>query len=96
MEESTDAAIVSSEMDGYADSSRPSLIQATLALGLRSSIVESPIGKTIESAKSKKSCSPSRFDSQSLRLITKCFLGEQETDLQMAEFDRSGNICDCG
>ena len=55
-------------------------------------IVESPIGKTIESAKSKTSCSPSRFDSQSLRLITRCFLGEKETDLQMADFDRSGNI----
>ena len=92
LEESTDAAIVSSEMDGGADSSRRPLGSSYSGVRTEVSIVESPIGKTMESAKTKKSCSPPRFDSQSLRLITKCFLGEQETDLRMAEFDRSGNI----
>ena len=37
-------------------------------------------------------CLPPSFDSQLLRLITRCTSGEQETDFRMAEFDQSGNI----
>ena len=56
------------------------------------SILESSIGDPQEVAKTTIFCSPSRLDSQSLRSITRCFLGEQGIDMWMAEFDQSANI----
>ena len=56
------------------------------------SIVESSIRNSKEMVSEAIFCLPTRFDSQSLRLITRCSSGGQETDLRMAELDQSGNI----
>ena len=41
-------------------------------------------------------CKSAQFDSQALRLATRCSFGTQEADFRMAEFDRSGNIITVG
>ena len=87
-----DTVIGTGEIDGDSVSSRRYSDSSYFGASTGLAIVESPIGKPMESAKTMTSCLPSRFDSQSLRLITRCFLEEQETDLRVAEFDQSGNI----
>ena len=91
-EDLVDPLVGAGEMVGDSDSSSRYSDSSYSGASTRIAIVESPIGKPMESVKTKTSCLPSRFDSQSLRLITRCFSGEQDTDLRVAEFDQSGNI----
>ena len=90
LEDLVDPVVGAGEIGGDADRSKRYADSGYL--GARIGVVIGPIGKPTESVETKTFCLPSRFDSQSLRLITRCFLGEQETDLRVAEFDQSGNI----
>ena len=91
-EDSVGAIIEADEMSGnsgssghYPNSSYPGASTEVL-------IIKSSISNPTEVAKITILCLPSRLDSQSMRLITRCTSGEQQTDFRMAEFDQSGNI----
>ena len=59
------------------------LIQATLTFGLRSRLSRAPL-VTAWKIRALRYFAFREFDSQALRLITRCSSGEQETDLRMA------------
>lgn len=91
-EHSVDTVIGTGETGGSSDSSWRYLDSSDSGAWTEVSIVERSNGNPMDIAKTSTFCAPPRFDSQSLRLITRCFLGEQETDMRVAEFDQSGNI----
>ena len=91
-EHSVGSVIGAGETGGDSDSPSRHLDSSDFGVWTEVSIVESSISKPMEIAKTTTLCLPPRFDSQSLRLITRCFLGKQETDMRVAEFDQSGNI----
>lgn len=91
-EHSIDTVIGTGETGGNSDSSWRYLDSSDSGAWTEVSIVERSNGNPMDIAKTSTFCAPPRFDSQSLRLITRCFLGEQETDMRVAEFDQSGNI----
>ena len=92
LEDSVDGVIESGEMGGGSDSSMGYPYTNYPGTKNEVSVVESALGKPMEIAKTSMFCLPSRFDSQSLRSITRCSSGEREIDLRMAAFDQSGNI----
>ena len=91
-EDSVDTVIGMGETGGNSDSFWRYLDSSDSGAWTEVSIVERSNGNSMDIAKTSTFCAPPRFDSQSLRLITRCFLGEQETDMRVAEFDQSGNI----
>ena len=91
-EHSVDTIIGTGKTGGSSDSSWRYLDSSDLGAWTEVSIVERSKGNPMDIAKTSIFCAPQRFDSQSLRLITRCFLGKQETDMRVAEFDQSGNI----
>ena len=91
-EHSVDKAIGTGETVGDSDSSWRYFDSSDSGVWTEVSIVERSNGNPMDIAKTSTFCAPPRFDSQSLRLITRCFLGKQETDMRVAEFDQSGNI----
>ena len=91
-EHSVDTVIGMGETGGSSDSSWRYLDSSDSGVWTEVSIVERSNGTPMDIANTSIFCAPPRFDSQSLRLITRCFLEEQETDLRVAEFDQSGNI----
>ena len=91
-EDSGDAILGAGETVGDPDSSKRYLDSSFLSAMTEVSIVERSIGNPMDIAKTTTFCAPPRFDSQSLRLITRCTSAGQERDLRMAEFDQSGNI----
>ena len=91
-EHSLDPVIGTGETVGGSDSSWRYFDSSDSGVWTEVSIVERSNGNPMDIANTSIFCAPPRFDSQSLRLITRCFLEEQETDLRVAEFDQSGNI----
>ena len=92
LEVSADAAVGGGEIGGGVGGSGGCLDSSDSGVWNEVSIVESPIGKPMEIAKTTTLCLPPRLDTQSLRLITRCTLGGLKMEFQMAEFDQSGNI----
>lgn len=92
VKDSVDPVVGAGEMGGNADTSRRHLGSHYPGVWTEVFVVEGPLGKPLEGTRTEKFCLSSRFDTRSLRSITRCIIDEQETDFRMAEFDLSGNI----
>ena len=56
------------------------------------SIVEGPIGKSLEVAKTSILCRPPRYYPQAMRRVTRCAFGAQEETFKAEVFDHFGNV----
>ena len=80
------------EIGSYSSHSESQIDSAYHRSLVEVSIVKGPIGGTSVIDKTSMFCHPSIFDSQALRLTTRCIVGTQYADFKMTEFDHSGNI----